>query len=201
MRIKGLLEKLLVRIETEGIRKTLRNQVYFNRKIIVIEMEIPLVEPVPLEESRYVMVDATNLKEYESEYDLRKVYYYLNKGAKCGLLCKGKECMGQQLFTTNNNYLDLRKIGISLKPNDVYLFGLFVYPRFRGTDATKVLAHCTFNYLRNAHYTNMYGYYFADNIQSLWYHRAFLKAHEIKKLPAHKIGIIEIVNRRPFLQI
>lgn len=201
MRFKELFKKLQARIAKEGLKKTLRNQIYFNRKLIVIEMEIPNVPAVPLKESRYIVVDATTVKEYESDYDLRLVSYYLNKGAKCGLLFKGKELAGQQLFTNQNNYVDLRKIGISLKENEVYLFGLLVDPRFQGTDATRVLAHCTFNYLRNSHFNKMYGFYFADNIQSLWYHRAFLKATEIKKLPAHKLGILEIVNRKPFLQI
>ena len=99
-----------------------------------------------------------------------------------------------------NSFSYNRKV-FQLKENEAYLFDLYVLPEYRGTSVPLEIAWETYEHLKRNKITKIYGFYYQDNIKALWWHRATLKAKEIKKLKVDKFIIFEKISNRIFLDI
>ena len=133
--------------------------------------------------------------------NIKNVEYYCKHGSTCLLAIQGFTLLGYQLWTYDNNFKDVKQIEIQLSANDAYLFDFFVFPEYRGTDIPKFITYETFNYLVSKGINKIYGFYFSDNIKALWWHRAFLKCKEIRKVTIHRILFVEIANGKITLNL
>jgi GNAT superfamily N-acetyltransferase len=196
MKLVHLLRKAVFRSRMDGMKEMLRELVYVNRTMVVIEKEIQESRPAQESGIRFTVVDSRNLKEYSERNEWRLVSHYCSRGARCVMAYRGDDLLGYQFYTRENSFRDLLKIGISMKTNEAYLFDLFVFPEHRGTDVPKLITAWTFNHLVSEGISKIYGFYYSDNIRSLWWHRAVLKCRELKRIRAHRIFILEWADGR-----
>lgn len=201
MKILYLFKRLIFRLKTDGLKRTFKDILYFNRSMVVIEKEISSDPIKKTNNIHFIIVDKSNYKQYQKEHNLENIKYYCKQGAKCVMAFKEDKCLGYQWWTQDNKCKDLKKIGVRLKDNEAYLFDLFVFPEFRGTKIPKMIAQETFNCLSSMAVDKIYGYYFADNVKALWWHKAILKCTEINRVKIHRLFFFELVNGRPMLNI
>lgn len=201
MRIFYLFRRFIFRLSTDGILETLKEIIFLNRVMIAIEKNIGFEPNITSNNVHFIIVGPANYKKYQEQYGLKTLEYYSKTGAQCIMAIEGDECLGYQWVTQDNNFKDLRKLGIRLKDSEAYLFDLFVYPQYRGTDIPKMVARETFNHLVSKGVNKIYGFYFSDNIKALWWHRAILKCKEIKKVKIHRFLFFEFLNGRLMLTI
>jgi GNAT superfamily N-acetyltransferase len=194
MKLMHLLRKAMFRCRTDGFKDMLREMVYVNRTMIVIEKDIRQSGSVQDDDLRFVVLDGKNKRDVECEWPLAR--HYCSKGARCILAYRGDRLVGHQFYTQENSFPDLVKLGLSLNRNEAYLFDLFVFPEHRGTDVAKKIVSWTFQHLLLQGITKIYGFYFSDNLQSLWWHRAILKCKELKRLRVHRLFVLEWTERK-----
>lgn len=196
MALPHLMKKAWLRIRQEGLRDALREIVYLNRTMVAVEKDLEagpdLIKP-PL---RAIIVTKQNCGRYKNHGGIGNVLHNCRRGACALLLFKGMDLLGYQLWTLDKDFADLRKLGLTLKDREAYLFDLFVYPQYRGTSVPKIIATETFNHLVSRGINKILGFYFKDNIKALWWHRATLKAREIKRVPATRLFMVEFTAGR-----
>jgi hypothetical protein len=112
---------------------------------------------------------------------------------------KNDACIGFIRWTRDKNFWDLVKLGVTLEPDEAYLFDFFLFPEYRGGLAVREIPNAAINHLRSIGVSKFYGYYFTDNLQALWWHRAILHATEIKVLKAHKFLTIDVIDGKILL--
>jgi GNAT superfamily N-acetyltransferase len=195
MKLVHLLRKAVFRSRMDGMKDMLRELVYVNRTMVVIEKDIRESRPVHEGEIRFVVVDSGNLKKYGGKNEWRIVSHYCSRGARCVMAYREGNLLGYQFYTRENSFRDLVKMGISMGKDEAYLFDLFVFPEHRGTEVPKTITAWTFNHLVSEGISKIYGFYYSDNIRSLWWHRAVLKCREIKRIRAHRIFFFEWTDR------
>ena len=201
MKILYLLKRLVFRLRTDGLRESLKDVVYFNKSIVAIEKTL---ESNPIDKKHnidFVIADATNYQECQEKSGIKNLAYYCKRGARCLIALQEGRYVGHQWWTFQNGFIDLEKLDVKLLDNDAYLFDLFVLPEHRGSAVPKMVAWETYNHLISLGIQRIYGFYFSDNIQALWWHRAVLKAKEIKKIKAHRFFIFEIIGGKLFLTL
>ena len=196
MKLVHLLRKALFRSRMDGMRDMLRELVYVNRTMVVIEKDIRESRPAPESEIRFEVVDNSNLKEYGGRAEWRIVSHYCRRGARCVMAYREDTLLGYQFYTRENSFRDLLKMGVSMGKDEAYLFDLFVFPEHRGTDVPKVITAWTFNHLVSEGISKIYGFYYSDNIRSLWWHRAVLKCKELKRIRVNRIFMLEWTDGR-----
>lgn len=195
MKIVHLIRKAVFRSRMDGFKDMLREMVYLKRTMIVIEKEIGSSRPVRDNELNFVVVDGRLLKENREKCEWPLIRHYCSRGASCVMAYLGGRLAGYQFYTQDNHFPDLLKIGISLTRQEAYLFDLFVFPEYRGTEITKKIVDWTFQHLRRQGITKIYGFYFADNIRSLWWHKAVLKCKEVMRIKASRLLFLEWTDR------
>jgi ribosomal protein S18 acetylase RimI-like enzyme len=192
--------KIRFHLKYNGLKNTLREMVFINRRMIVIEKEIQYSgEGQNKRDIDCEILTNSNYKFFENKYNLNNVKYYAKKNCECLIAIQEGKCVGYQWWTKDNKFKDLKKIGLELKENEAYLFDLFVFPEYRGSNIPKIIANQTFDYLLDSGTQKIYGFYYGDNLKALWWHRAFLKCKEIKKIVSHRIFFINIVNGKLYL--
>ena len=190
MRTFYLLNKLITSLSTEGLKETLKEMVYFNRIMVVIEKNIKMEHSIKDKNMDTIIVNAANYREYQKKYRIN--LHFCKHGSSGLLLCRYNELMGYQFWTFNNNLSVLNQLGISLVKGEAYLYDLYVYPRFRGTVVPRILSVETFNYLVSHGIDKIYGFYFKDNVKALWWHKAYLKCKELRQVAISQFFIFEI---------
>ncbi len=195
MKLVHFLRKAVFRSRIDGMKDLLKDLVYVNRTMVVIEKDIRKIPPAPKSDIRFVVVDGRNLNEYSGKREWQIVSHYCSRGARC-ILAYRDNLLGYQFYTREPSFHDLLKMGISMERDEAYLFDFFVFPEQRGTDVTKALAAWTFNHLISEGIAKIYGYYYSDNISSLWWHRAVLKCRELKRIRAHRLFFLEWADGR-----
>lgn len=201
MKIMHLLKKTVLRLRTEGFRATLHELFYSGRVMVAVEKEIGPSTSMLKTGMRSEVISRDNYRDYQDKPGVRNIIHYCKHGSYCLAVFEGDTCLGYQLWTNDNKFADLRKLGLALDKDEVYLFDLFVFPAFRGTVVPKIVSVETFNYLASVGTRKICGFFFLDNIKALWWHRAFLKCRETKRVPASRFLFIESVNGRLFLNI
>jgi len=196
MKLLHLLRKAVFRSRMDGIKDMLRELIYVNRTMIVIEKDIRESRSAPEKGLRFMVVDSANLKELAGRGEWRIVSHYCSRGARCVLAYRGDDLVGYQFYTRKNSFRDLRRIGVTMGKDEAYLFDLFVFPEQRGTDVPRIITAWTFRHLVSEGVDKIYGFYYSDNIRSLWWHRAVLKCKELKRVKANRILIFEWTDGR-----
>lgn len=192
-----MLKKIILRIKTDGLGGTLKEFVYINRVMIGIEKDIVAQPRIMPQTMHTIILDKSNYQQFRKKYDIGNVIYYCKNGAQCLLLFENETLLGYQLWTFDNNFTDLKKLHITMNSNEAYLFDLFIYPQFRGTTVPKIIATETYNYLVVSQgITKIYGFYFKDNLKALWWHRAYLKCREIKRVSTNRFILFDITKGR-----
>lgn len=199
MRLIHLFRKAVFRARVDGVKDIFRELVYVNRTMIVIEKDIRQSRPVEDHALRFVVMDGKTLKEDGGRGEWPPVRHYCSEGARCIMAYRGSQLLGYQFYTQENSFADLVKIGLTLGRDEAYLFDLFVFPEHRGSDVTKKITAWTFQHLLSEGITKIYGFYFSDNLRSLWWHRAILKCKEIKRLRVHRLFFMEWKDREKVL--
>lgn len=194
MKLNHLLRKALFRSRMDGIKNMLRELIYLNRTMIVIEKNILESRLVQCDDIRFVVVDHSNLKDFNEKRCAQLVKHYCRRGASCVLAYRGEKILGYQFYCRDNSFSDLVKIGLRIGKEEAYLFDLFVFPEYRGSDVPQKITSGTFRHLMSEGIRKIYGFYFADNIRSLWWHRAVLKCREVKRIKAHRLLLLEWAN-------
>jgi len=192
MKLLYLFDKLLRTLTSEGLRETLRELIFLNRTLVIIEKEIGPAPRLLGEDMQVVMANGENFRECQEQYGIN--LYLCQRGATGLLLCKQGHLVGFQFWTRDCRLNFLEQFGISLNKDEAYLFDFFVFPAFRGTLAAKILSAETHNLLISEGVRKFYGAYYLDNLKALWWHRAFLKCREIKRVTFSQFLIIEINN-------
>jgi len=194
MQLYHLARKMFLQLSSEGLKSTLKELIYFNRIMVAIEKDLRAEAGIMKPTMHKIIVDRQNYFEYRNKFNIKNVLYYCRRGAQCLLLFDGKDLLGYQLWTYDSEFSDLRKLGIRMKKGEAYLFDLFVYPPYRGTVVPKIVAIETHNYLLSQGINKIFGFYFKDNIKALWWHKAYLKCKEIKRVPTNRILIFEFTK-------
>jgi len=202
MKIWHYFKKLMLHLKTDGFKNTMKETIFFNRVMVVIEKEISPTDYNKNDDYKYAILDKDNYENYFGDSDIIKnVEYYCKNGATCLLAFQGNTLFGYQLWTYDNNFKDVKQLSIQLGADEAYLFDFFVFPEFRGTDIPKMITYETFNHLISKGINKIYGFYFTDNVKSLWWHKAFLKCKEIKRVKIHRILLFELANGRITLNL
>lgn len=196
MALPHLMKKTWLRFRQEGLRDALREAVYFKRIMVAVAKDLeagPSLMNPPL---RTIIVNGQNYGRYKKYPGIGNVLHHCRRGACALLLFRDMDLLGYQLWTMDKNFADLKKLGLALKDNEAYLFDLFVYPRYRGTAVPKIIATETFNHLVSRGIDKICGFYFKDNFKALWWHKATLKAREIKQVPTSRLFMVEFTAGR-----
>lgn len=201
MRLGHLIYKCFQKVKSEGIIDTFKEFIYFNRIMIAIEKNLTPQASILEKSMKVIFVNKHNYMEYHNIFNLRRVGYYCKKGAQSCLLFDNDMCIGYQLWTVDSQFKDLKNLDIQLNSNEAYEFDLYVYPKYRGTKAARILTAETDNYLISKGISKIYGFYYSDNVKALWWHRAYLKCKEIKRVKIHRILFFEIVNGKITLNL
>lgn len=201
MKAYHYINKFIFHLKYSSLKETFKQVVFFHRKMVVIEKEI---STQPLKQGSdiiFLVIDRSNYKEYSERYKLKNLGYYSKKGAMCILALKDETCVGYQWWTVDNDFIDLKKLDLKLAGSEAYLFDFYVLPEYRGTDIPKQITIETFNYLTSKNINKIYGFYFSDNIKAMWWHRAFLKCSEIKRVKVHRFFFVEFAQGRFFFNV
>ena len=148
-----------------------------------------------------VVADKENYREYQKRFNIRSLSYYCPRGCECLMLIDGDKCIGYQYWTFDKDFIDLKKLGIMMGDEEAYLFDLFVFQEFRGSDAPKMLTAEMQNQLSSRGIRKIYGFYFQDNIKALWWHKAFFKCQEITKVVNTRIFFLDVTGGKISLNI
>jgi len=199
MKLSYLLGRLKFRIEIDGISKTLKDLLYFNREIILVEKDLSTWEMKDLDQSlEYTVVDRDNSKVVEKRFNLPLFDHYAQNNCKTLIAAKDDNCLGFIRWTEDKNFTDLQKFGINLESDQAYMFDFFIFPEFRGSSVGRDISHVAINNLKTKGISKYYGYFFSDNFPALWWHRTVCKTNEFKKIKTHKFIILEIVDGKLF---
>jgi hypothetical protein len=200
MRLFHLLKKFILQIKTAGLTNALKEIVFFNRTMIVVEKDLMHEHDIKLDDHLDIqIIDKVNKNLIKTKFQTNIFDYYAQKGAKCLAIFNDKECLGYQWWTQDNQFKDLKKLNLTLNDHEVYLFDFFVFPKYRGTNIPKMITQETFNHLASLGLKKIYGFYFGDNIKALWWHRAVLKAKEIRKVKTHRFLFFEFIDGKIFV--
>jgi len=201
MRPDYLLRRLKFRLSIDGPVKTFKDLVFINREIVIVEKDITSFQNHHSDESiEYSVVDLSNSKITEEKFNLPLFHYYACNHCKTLIAVDGDSCLGFIRWTMDNNFTDLQMLGIELEPDEAYMFDFFLFPECRGSSVVKDLPSAAISYLKKLGLSKFYGYYFSDNLQALWWHRAFLHADEIKKVKTHRFLSVNIIDGKLYLQ-
>ena len=96
-------------------------------------------------------------------------------------------------YTNQKGFRDLEKFDLEIKNNETYMFDMFIFPEFRNNDTSKRVTETIFKHFRGLKIKKFYGFYFADNVGALWWHRAVLRANEIKEVRVNRLLFVEFV--------
>jgi GNAT superfamily N-acetyltransferase len=77
-------------------------------------------------------------------------------------------------------------LNLVARPQDAYMFDMFLDPNERGNGMAAYLQHNALLLLKEKGFEKAYGYFLADNIPALWVHR-LLKWDAIKKVYTKRI--------------
>jgi hypothetical protein len=179
----------------DGIAKTFKDLIYFNREIILVEKDLLSWEPKEYDNNlEYIIVDHENSKMIEIKFNLPLFDHYAQNKCNSVIAVKDNKCLGFIRYTEDNNFQDLRKFNIELESKHAYMFDFFVFPEYRGSSAGKDISHYAIQNLKNMGISKYYGYFFSDNFPALWWHRTICKTNEFKKLKTHKLVILEFID-------
>ncbi len=200
MRLNYLLQRLKFRISIDGLSGTLRDMLFINRDIVVVEKETNFNLQIKNDESlEYIIADMDNSQMVEKKFNLPLFHHYACKNCQTLIATKNDACVGFIRWTRDNNFWDLVKFEILLEPDEAYMFDFFIFPEYRGGSAVMEISNLVINHLRSIGVSKFYGYYFMDNLQALWWHRAILRASEIKRIKAHKLLTIDVIDGKILL--
>jgi GNAT superfamily N-acetyltransferase len=179
----------------DGFKKMIKDLIYFNRIIILVEKDLLSWEPKEYNKDlEYIIVNRDNSKMIEKRYNLPLFDFYVQKRCHSFIAVKDNKCLGFIRWTEDKNFRDLKKFGIALKDNQAYMFDFFVFPEYRGSSAGKDITQYAIQYLKDKGIEKYYGYFYSDNFPALWWHRTVCKTREYKKLKTHKFIIIEYLD-------
>jgi len=195
MKISYLIGRLKFRLTMDGFSKTMKDLIYFNREIILVEKDLITWEPKEYDETlEYIIVDRANSKMIEQRFDLPLFDHYAQNNCNSVIAVKNNKCLGFIRWTEDNNFQDITKFGIDLNPDQAYMFDFFVFPEYRGSSVGKDISHYAIQNLKNKGISKYFGYFFSDNFPALWWHRTICKTKEFKKIKTHKIILIEYMD-------
>lgn len=198
MKVLYLLNRLFLRIKANGLKDAIKDILYFNRVMVVIEKKIEN-QDIEKKEYDYVVIDDSNYQMIEKKYNTKIFKYYAERNVKTLLASKNNEWIGFIRWTQDDNFSDIKKIGLNINSDEVYMFDFWVKPEHRGTTIVNQITSEAYEHLKTLGIRKHYGYYFSDNIQALWWHRAVMKPKEIKKIKCHRLIFIEMVNGKIFV--
>jgi GNAT superfamily N-acetyltransferase len=179
----------------DGISKTFKDLVYFNREIILVEKDLLSWEPKKYDKTHeYISIDRENSKLMEDRFKLPLFDHYAQNNCYTIIAVKDDKCLGFIRWTHDKNFQDLKKFGIELQDDQAYMFDFFIFPEYRGSSAGKDISHYTIQNLKNKGYSKYYGFFFADNFPALWWHRTICKTKEFKKIKTHKFVVFEYLD-------
>ena len=199
MKLSYLLKRLKFRVSIDGIPIVLKDLVFYNRGVILVEKDLSSWEMKEIDHSlEYAVIDLDNSKAIEEKYNLPLFYYYAQNNCKTLIATKDNKCLGFIRWTEDKNFKDLQKFGINLGPDEAYMFDFFIFPEYRGSTAGRDISHVAINTMKTKGISKYYGYFFSDNFPALWWHRTVCKTNEYKKIKMHKFVTIEMVDGKLF---
>ncbi len=200
MHLNYLVRRLKFRVSTDGLPRTIKDLVYFNREIMLVEKEIGSYEiPVLDKDLHFNIINIKNSKITEKKFSIPLFHHYACNNCETLIAEKDHTCLGFVRWTRDNQFWDLKRLGIELQADEVYMFDLFILPEHRGSSIVKDLPAAAIHHLKSNGVSKFYGYYFLDNLQALWWHRAILRAHDLKKIKVHRLVFIDFINGKFFL--
>jgi GNAT superfamily N-acetyltransferase len=183
----------------DGVSKTLKDLLYFNREIILVEKDLVAWEPKDFDQSfEYIIVDRDNSRMIEKRFNLPLFYHYTQNNCNSVIAVKDNKCLGFIRWTEDKNFQDLQKFGIKLEPDQAYMFDFFIFPEYRGSSAGKDISHYAILNLKNKGISKYFGYFFSDNFPALWWHRTVCKTTEYKKIKVHKLIAVEFLDGKMY---
>jgi ribosomal protein S18 acetylase RimI-like enzyme len=192
------LARLVFHIRFDGLKNTLKELIFFRRTMVIVEKDIDRVRNADTDSNvEFIIVNKSNHKVTRKKYNLPAIQYYAAKHSNCLVAFKDGGCPGHIWWTQRNDsqkMRPLRKLGLRLGPDEAYMFGLFVLPRYRGTAVPKMIALKMLNYLFSRGVRRFYGFYFTDNKRALWFIRSVLCAKEIKRVTVYRLPILKYLN-------
>jgi GNAT superfamily N-acetyltransferase len=184
----------------DGMKKTIKDLVYFNREIILVEKDLDTWERKDYDINlNYIVVDKHNSKVIEKKFNLPLFDHYAQNNCNSVIAVKDNKCLGFIRWTEDKNFQDLRKFGIELKANEAYMFDFFVFPEHRGSSAGKDISYYAIENLKKRGISRYFGYFFSDNFPALWWHRTICKTIEYRKIKTHKIVFVEFLDRKIYV--
>jgi len=199
MKLSYLLKRLKLRMSTDNISNILKDLMFYNREIILVEKDLSTFKPDEIDQSmEYTVVDRENSEMIEKKFDLPIFDYYAQNNCKTLIATKGSKFIGFIRWTNDKNFKDLQKFGIRLESNQAYMFDFFIFPEFRGSSVGKDITHFAFKNLKIEGISKYFGFFYSDNFPALWWHRTICKTKELKKIKTHKFLTLEIVDGKLF---
>jgi len=200
MKIPYLLQRLRFRLAADGVVKSFKDMVFFNRELVIVEKNLETYQhQIKDDRIRYVMLDIHNSLDFEVRFNLPLFHHYACIGCKTLVAILDDVCVGFIRWTRDNNFWDLKKFNIQMNPNEAYLFDFFIFPEFRGDSYVNDIPTAGIHQLQSRGVNKIYGFYFLDNRQALWWNRAILRVKEVKRLKSHRFLTLDIVEGKVFI--
>ena len=195
-----LLKRLQLRLSNDGFKKTVKELFYFNRELILVRKDLVSWKAKPFDNDlEYIVVDKTNSVETEKRLNLHLFDHYGKIHCKTLVAIKDEVCVGFIRWTQDKNFKDLRKYNIPLAPDEAYMFDFFLFPTYRGTPVIRDIYHYAMHHLKSIGISRYYGFFYADNVPALWWHRTICRTEEFEKVKAHKLVFLEMINNKLFM--
>lgn len=189
----------------EGFARFFRDLAFFNRKAIVFRKDLrEAVDPAGLFEKSsvsFVDIDEGLLSDPSRRFLLKnrllKAKRYLAGGCGGHALVHGNDIIGDiwyyplKPWTDRPAYKDLHWLGVSARPDEVYMFDLHLVNDSRGKNLSAALQSASMHALREKGFSNAYGYCWADNLPAVWTTRVN-RWKEIKSLRVHSFMLVRI---------
>jgi len=170
-----------------GFTSVVRKTFCKDKEIIIAQKDLssfnPFTIPIEREAVKFIAIDGKQGQTDGFFYGLRSRYLKkiknLNKGYKGFALVKGDEIVGDVWYCDCRRSLgagyhpDLKRLGIQLGENEVYLFDLYIKPEERGGGLVNFMLRNVLAALKGKGFVKAYGYYRTDNVPALWVHRTF----------------------------
>jgi GNAT superfamily N-acetyltransferase len=178
--------------ESIGVRSAAKKLVYWQRQVIPVVKNLENVELIKnkgFEELEFFEITKADDDPHRFFHPVKSRKYkrhkYLNEGFKAFAVINGHEIAGDVWYTdaksANKPISDLKWLNIRLAQNEAYMFDMFVSPHQRGHHVNNFLVNRAMMALKHKGFKKIYGYYNADNLAALWFHRMH-RYTELEKL-------------------
>lgn len=178
-----------------NLKALFKQQVFWKRLATPTEIDLTGVIPSPAKllhgtDCQFAELNMDDLRAgkwtFVSPSRRLKALRNIKRGLRCFALIKDSSVVGDMWCAVPNGkgspatHRDLDMLGIVCKEKEAYTVDMFIDPTVQGKNMAVPLLHFIHATLKAEGFRKIYGYYWNDNLPTLWMHR-MLKFRELPK--------------------